>query len=62
MNLVIDCCVAMPLYFFLILRLDEDFGGLKILRLSDDVETDIERSFACNDIKKLIVLESVYCH
>jgi len=48
------------LYF--ILGLDEDFGGLKILRFSDDAETDIERSFACKEIKKLNVLESIYCH
>ena len=47
--------------FYVILRLDEDFGGFKILRLSD-VETDIETSFGCKEIKKLGVLESIYCH
>ena len=48
--------------FHFILRLDEDFGGLEIMRLSDDVETDIERGFACKEIKKLSVLENIYCH
>jgi hypothetical protein len=52
------CCNAYVFYF--ILRLDEDFGGFKIMRLSD-VETDIETS-RCKEIKRLGVLESIYCH
>jgi hypothetical protein len=41
--------------------LDEDFGGFKIMRFSD-VETDIETIFGCKEIKRLGVLESIYCH
>ncbi len=41
--------------------LDEDFGDFKIMRLWD-AETDIETSFGCKEIKRLGVLESIYCH
>jgi hypothetical protein len=41
--------------------LDEDFGGFKIMRLSD-VETDIETSFGGKEIKRLNVLEIIYCY
>jgi hypothetical protein len=47
--------------FSFILKLDEDFGGFKIMRLSDDVETDIETSFGGKKIKRLSVLESIDC-
>ena len=47
--------------FYFILRLDEDLGGFKIVRLSD-VGTDIETNFGCKEIKRLGVLESIYCH
>ena len=47
--------------FYFNLRLDEDFGDLKIMRLWD-VEKDIETSFGCKEIKRLSVLESIYCH
>jgi hypothetical protein len=43
--------------FYFILGLDGDFGGFKIMRLSD-VEMDIEISFGCKEIKRLGVLES----
>ena len=48
--------------FYFILWFDEDFGGFKIMRLSDDVETDIETSFGGKEIKRLSVLESIDCH
>ena len=44
--------------FYFVLRLDEDFGGLKIMRLSD-VETDIETRFGGKEIKRLSVLEKI---
>ena len=44
---------------YCILKLDEDFGGFVIMRLSD-VKTDVETSFGGKEIKRLGVLESIY--
>jgi hypothetical protein len=63
MILLVDSCVEMPLYIHF-LGLDEDFGGLSkpIIRLTDDAKTDVETNFGGKEIKKLSVLESIYCH
>ena len=47
--------------FNFILKLDGDFGGFIIVRLSDDVEMDVETIFGDKEIRRLSALESIYC-
>jgi len=60
MYLLIDFCVSMQ-FLCLALRLNEDFGGFMIMRLSD-VEAEVETRFGGKEIRRFSKLKIIYCH
>jgi hypothetical protein len=48
-------------FLCLALRLNEDFGGFMIMRLSD-VEAEVETRFGGKEIRRFSKLKIIYCH